>query len=105
VDLGDTIPVHRISSGYLQIQNSWIFFPVSVTYAVSRDGKSYTTVADRSIELRPDVEKAVKEISAEFAEQKARYIKITAKNTGTCPEWHIGKGDKTWLMVDEVVVE
>jgi hypothetical protein len=36
---------------------------------------------------------------------KARFIKVIAKNIGQCPDWHVGKGGKAWLFIDEIVVE
>ncbi len=36
---------------------------------------------------------------------KARYIKITAKNAGPCPEWHLGAGGKSWIFLDEILIK
>ena len=36
--------VRRLSSGYLQDARSWIWMPVEVEYAVSRDGENYTVL-------------------------------------------------------------
>ena len=27
-----------------------------------------------------------------------------AKNYGICPDWHLGSGGKTWLFVDEIII-
>jgi hypothetical protein len=35
----------------------------------------------------------------------ARYVKVTAKNIGTCPEWHKGDGGKAWLFIDEIQID
>jgi hexosaminidase len=34
-----------------------------------------------------------------------RYIRVLAKNRGSCPDWHPGAGNPAWLFIDEVVVE
>ncbi|HPG33949.1 MAG TPA: hypothetical protein PLM34_08850, partial [Lentimicrobium sp.] len=34
----------------------------------------------------------------------ARYIKITAKNRGICPDDQPGSGNKAWLFMDEVMI-
>jgi len=36
---------------------------------------------------------------------EARFIKVFAKNMGTCPPWHIGAGGKAWVFIDEITVE
>jgi hypothetical protein len=47
----------------------------------------------------------VKEFAAKVSYVFARYIRVSAKNIGVCPEWHAGAGGKTWLFVDEVIVK
>jgi len=37
--------------------------------------------------------------------ESARYVRIEAENVGICPDWHPGAGGKTWIFVDEIVVE
>jgi hexosaminidase len=36
---------------------------------------------------------------------KARYIRVTAANIGTCPPGHKAAGAKAWLFIDEIMVE
>jgi len=47
----------------------------------------------------------VKEFELKVKPMQARYIKILAKNTQYCPEWHLGAGGKAWLFADEISVE
>ena len=35
----------------------------------------------------------------------ARYIKLRGVNLKKCPEWHPGSGGKTWVFIDEIIVE
>jgi hypothetical protein len=34
-----------------------------------------------------------------------KVISYTIKNPGLCPSWHLGKGNKTWVFVDELIFE
>ena len=36
---------------------------------------------------------------------QARYIRLVARNVGTCPAGHVGLGEKAWLFADELVAE
>ena len=36
---------------------------------------------------------------------KARYIKVTLKNYGVCPSWHLGAGGDTWIFLDEIEID
>lgn len=50
-------------------------------------------------------EKSVlKDFIAQFPEQKAKFIRITAKNLGLCPKGHSGEGKPAWLFADEIIV-
>jgi len=47
----------------------------------------------------------IKEFRSDGINGHARYIKVTAKNRGTCPPWHPGAGEKAWIFIDEVTIE
>ena len=106
VDLGKTIDIHRISTGFLQDQMSWIFMPTKVEYAISVDGETFTIVATLKNNVPPNQDEAViQQFAEDSMNRKARYVRIRAKNRGVCPEWHRGAGGKAWLFVDEIVIE
>jgi hexosaminidase len=106
IDLGHEIPIHRVSTSYLQNTSSWIFFPSSIEYSISTDGVHYTPMGsfEQPVAVKHEPVQ-IKEFPLETTQTKARFIKVTAKNVGTCPGWHAGKGGKAWLFIDEIIVE
>ena len=95
IDMGRTVAIKTITASFLQNTASWIFFPSRVEYALSDDGIDYRTVASFS----PPVagghqEVGIKEFPAETKASAARYISVTARNVGLCPDWHGGRGGK-----------
>jgi len=46
----------------------------------------------------------VRDFSLSLKGEKIRYIKVRAKNIGVCPSWHVGRGEKGWIFVDEIVI-
>jgi len=105
IDLGRTVPVHSLSSRYLQDWNSWIWLPLSVDYAVSTDGAAFTPVASVPDTVSDMTAGAfARDFTATVQRVEARYVKVSAKSRLTCPDWHIGAGGKSWLFVDEVEV-
>jgi hexosaminidase len=106
IDLGRSVPMKKISAGFLERTGSWIFFPTLVEFSVSDDGEHFTNVAKFEIPV-PSAHKetSIKELTQSLKNVKARYVHVYAKNVGICPDWHAGKGDKAWLFVDEIVVE
>jgi len=106
VDLGEVVPIRRISSSYLEDIATWIFCPSAVEYSVSEDGGKYTEVG-RFSAAAPKAARAarIREFSKPLAGVKARYVRVFARNVGICPGWHNGKGEKAWLFADEIIVE
>ena len=106
VDLGDLRRIRRVSAGFIQEQRSWIFMPESIEYSVSADGDSFETVARLGHEIPLDLEGSVtREFTAAGLDARARYVRVTARNTGTCPEWHPGAGHPAWIFADEIIIE
>ena len=106
VDLGKRKNIRRVETGFLQDQNSWIFMPVEVEYAVSNDGKNFRVVGTLPNDIPPDKEDTIrKDFSLSFQPVKARFVRIRATNRKVCPPWHPGSGNKAWIFVDEIVIE
>lgn len=106
VDLGAVQPVRRITIGFLQDQNSWIFFPEMVEFSISNDGRIFTPVSRLTPGAPPEEEGArVERFASGRAAARARYVRVTARNIGACPAWHKGAGEKAWIFADEIVIE
>lgn len=105
IDLGSLQPINHIKTTFLRDIGAWIFAPEGVQFEVSEDGDVFYPLSYFAVpRVQPDDPVQVLEFSQEV-NRPARYIRITARNIGICPEWHAGAGGKAWLFVDEVVVE
>jgi len=106
VDLGRVVPLKKISSGFLQNTRSWIFLPTEAEFAVSIDGRNFERVGRFSLPIASsDQDVGIRELEQPLMRVPARFVRVFARNLGTCPDWHVGKGGKAWLFVDEIVVE
>ena len=106
LDLKRENPIHSVNINFLEDQNSWIFFPVGFEVFISENGKDFEPAGkNMTNEPKQTADNSTKEISVEITNKKARYIKVHAKNTATCPKWHIGAGGKAWMFIDEITVE
>lgn len=106
IDLGEKKLIGVVSLGTLQDNNSWIFFPTEVEFALSDNGHDF----HRPFVVKNDVPSQMagailKEFSRSFEGSVARFVRIRAKNIGTCPPWHKGAGGKAWLFADEISIE
>jgi len=106
IDMGRNRNIHRISATFLQDQRSWIFMPERVELSVSSKNYDFRTIAiieNNTADKLPDP--VIQEFSKDGMKAGARYIRIRAINRKTCPEWHVGAGEKAWIFIDEIVVE
>lgn len=106
VDLGRKKRIKSVSLGVFQDMGAAIFFPEKIEIALSGDGEFFTPVA--SISPAPAtgnsrIEK--RDFSATLAGVRTRYIRITARNIGSCPPWHFGAGRDAYIFLDEIVIK
>jgi hypothetical protein len=106
IDLGKPEKISKLTTGFLQDINAWVFMPLHVEYLISDDGKTFKKVglAENSV-AENDWNTQTKDFTISFKPQNTRFIKIIAKNRGVCPDWHKGAGNPAWLFADEVVIE
>jgi hypothetical protein len=105
IDLGKETSFSSVSAGFLQMWYAWIWLPLRVDVAVSSDGKTFNTVSSMENSV-PDTTAGTfsKVFTADVGKQTARYVRVSAPARLTCPDWHIGAGQKSWIFVDEIVV-
>jgi hexosaminidase len=105
LDLGKMEAIHSINVTCLQNTASWIFLPEYVEFSLSPDGKHWHSInqVETPRDVKPD-EAGIQPYAHLFPATEARYVRVTAKNPGVCPAWHEGKGQKSWIFVDEIVV-
>jgi hexosaminidase len=106
IDMGTATTASSITIGCLQNYGSWIFFPQSVKFEVSEDGQNFTTIkmVQNTVLAAPNPAQ-LQDFNVQFAAQKVKSIRITAKNLGVCPKGHPGEGQPAWVFLDEVIVE
>jgi len=109
INLKEVREVEQVWLRFLKNESSWIFLPEEIDVYWSRDGVEYHDFADHdSQEYIADYHKeGVNDIFFNIQEGavEARYIRIVAKNIGTCPDGHPGAGGKAWLFTDEIIIQ
>ncbi|MFZ4462381.1 MAG: GH92 family glycosyl hydrolase [Bacteroidales bacterium] len=105
IDLGNLQTISQITSGFLQDQKSWIFLPQYVEYQVSTDGEFFETIGKVNNSVSDKQNGGiVKRFSKKFPEELVRFVRVKAVNRGVCPDWHPGKGEKSWIFADEIEI-
>ena len=124
VDLGAVYHADSVTVSMLEDAGAWIFLPKQVEISVSDDGLNFTHVAEfPGTELKKVRDASIKAYTwhnireakpiyiprdgrsaAENHRASFRYVRVFAKNRGRCPKWHAGKGQKSWLFADEIII-
>jgi hypothetical protein len=106
LDFTKSTVINRITMNYLKALVSWIFLPEKITIEGSVDGNNYTRLAEQigNVENRNFRVESVPFIF-EIPDTEIRYLKITAKSLKSCPDWHRGYGQPSWIFIDELVIE
>ncbi|MCX6243554.1 MAG: family 20 glycosylhydrolase [Bacteroidetes bacterium] len=105
IDMGTVQPIKTIFVTFLQSSKSWIFFPDSVTFSLSSNGKKFHSINEYlNTDPKKIEETVIKQFSNSFPDTPARFIRVRAKSTGVCPPWHEGAGEPCWLFADEIAV-
>ncbi len=105
IDLGRKQKIRQVRVDALQNPGAWIFYPLKVVFEVSENGEQWLKVDEKentSPWQTPSPE--IKYFDSRKLSAKGRYVRVTLKNRGVCPEGHSGTGQPCWLFVSEVAV-
>lgn len=98
----------KVAIGLLEDVKSWIFWPTSVNVVflnekgeVLKVGTQVLT-SDKPNDYRPASKKII--VVEGPTEGTVHAVRIQMKNSGNCPEWHLGAGNPTWIFADEIKV-
>lgn len=106
IELPQPATIHEVTAGFLQRYSDWIFLPQNMEVEVSDDGKQFTKVGEVVNTISPnEKESIIKDFKVSFSPMQCRYIRVTAKNLGVCPQGHPGEGKPAWLFADEIIVQ
>jgi len=108
VNLGSIKDIASVKVNFLQDQGAWIFYPTEVQCLVSKDNKTFKTLAAQKIDAsRRDSELEIKTTEFNIPEGEYQYVKIIAKKMGKVPEWHLGYpyDGRSWIFVDEISIK
>ena len=105
VDLGRVQNISKLGAGFLQDIGSWIFMPRQIDFELSTDGVTFSHVLSVTNDVsEKEYGAIVKDFTGAIKPRQARYVKMTARNYGKLPAWHLGAGGDAWIFVDEIVV-
>ena len=104
-DLGKEMSIHEIALHCLQEMRSWILMPTTVSYEISDDGQKWKPYGQFQNSVQDRQEGWILQWCVVKRTAAARFIRITARNYGKLPAWHLGAGGQAWVFADEFIVK
>ena len=109
IELAVPTKINLVKIGLCHEPNDWVMWPKSVWVSFSKDGQEFTDwqMAELPVFDRPDKMKGFGRIEARLRTdgKQWKYVRVKVENQGVLPDWHPYKGQKAWIMVDEVSIE
>jgi len=105
IDLQRETEIREVGGSFLQSARSWIWMPDRLSFEVSNDGVSFTSIADWKPGFpQTELNGRPKEFLKAVTPVKARYVRVRAYNFGKIPSFHVGAGGDPWIFVDEIFI-
>ncbi|MBR6292021.1 MAG: discoidin domain-containing protein, partial [Bacteroidales bacterium] len=112
VELDNVQNVKIVGVNCLENMRSWIFYPKGLKVEYSLDGETWLPYGEE-IETKsvpgdnPQARQgeSTTQLFAVMKNVRAKYFKLTVKNYGKLPEWHISAGEQAWLFADEIIIK
>ena len=103
IDLGRKSEISSVIAHLLGMESDHIYFPDFMEVEFSDDGKNFTAGGKTSEVDVQSFHMGLMGIS--FSPIATRYIRISFKNPGIIPADKPGAGNKSWLFIDEILIE
>ncbi|MGB1033200.1 MAG: discoidin domain-containing protein, partial [Flavobacteriales bacterium] len=104
LDLQKAQRIDSLSIGCLQDTKPWIMYPSRILVEFSDDGRNWIEAGSAENHVtQEDEEVQIQKLTASV-KGKSRFIRLTVKNPGKLPNWHLGAGNPSWMFLDEINV-
>ena len=108
VELDKEQKVKMVGVNCLENMRSWIFYPKKVRIEYSLDGENWHPYGEvpehEKVPEHSQQENSTTQLFAVFKQVHAKYFKLTVKNFGPLPDWHVSAGEQAWIFADEIVI-
>lgn len=106
IDLQQPTEISSVAFSTCVEKGDWVFDARGITVEVSEDGTKFTKVASEEYPAMKETDRnGLYDHKVSFAPVKARYVHVLAPSEKSIPAWHGGKGNPSFLFVDEITIE
>lgn len=97
--------ISTVSIGSLSAPQQWIFFPRGFKVWVSNDGNHYELIHTEQLEAeKPNTDTKFNFFDLAIPPTKSNFVRVEVISQLQNPSWHPNPGEKSWLFIDEIVL-
>ncbi|MBU2903974.1 chitobiase/beta-hexosaminidase C-terminal domain-containing protein [Arenibacter algicola] len=97
--------ISTVSVGAFSSPEKWIFYPTGFKVWVSQDGNNFKLVHTEKVPTeKPNSDTKFQFFDLNIPPTKSTYVKVEVISQLKNPSWHANPGGKSWLFVDEIVL-
>ena len=110
LDFGRDIDFHEVSMRFMQNTFDWILAPTEIKVYASKDGKTWTLVADKHFPMNPRetgmrLRNYTVELDSSLITHHPSLLRVVVPNPGPLPSWHPAPGQPSYLFTDEIIIK
>ena len=102
--------ISAISMRFMQNTFDWILAPTQIKVYASKDGKTWTLVANEHFDMDPREtgmrlrNYTVDLKNSQFSILNSHFLRVVVPNPGPLPDWHPAPGQPSYLFTDEIII-
>jgi hypothetical protein len=97
--------ISLISVGALSNPSNWIFYPRGFKIWISDNGKKFKPLHTVKLPAQePSTNNSIDFFDIELPKVVTKYVRIQVESILKNPSWHQSPGGKSWLFVDEILI-
>lgn len=106
LELDQSQELSKVTVSALAAQGSWIFYPKAIKVSYSTDGKHFQAAGslDLPLEQPKTLTEGMQYFDVPVQINAAKFVRVEVQNIGTNPDWHPSPGGKSWIFLDEILL-
>lgn len=106
LELDQPQALSKVTVSALAAQGSWIFYPKAIKVSYSEDGKTFRSAGqlDLPLEQPKTLVEGMEYFDVPVQIKGARFVRVQVENVGENPWWHPNPGGKSWIFLDEILL-
>ncbi|MDW3195021.1 MAG: chitobiase/beta-hexosaminidase C-terminal domain-containing protein [Cytophagales bacterium] len=106
LELANASDLNRVTVSALSAQGSWIFYPTMISISYSKDGKQFEAAGkvDFPLEQPKTLVDEMNYFDVPVNIKDAKFVRVDIRNVQKNPWWHPNPDGKSWIFLDEILL-